>query len=92
MKLRPGVAFALAALSVLLVASSGCSYYQTSDGGSGTPPANTIWITNYKFNPSTLTVSAGTTVTWINKDSVAHTVTSPGNFDSGNIAAGGQYT
>jgi plastocyanin len=37
--------------------------------------------------PSTLTVSVGTTVTWTNKDSVSHTVTSNDNlFESGTLA------
>ena len=42
---------------------------------------NEIWIQSDGFNPRTLTVSAGTTVTWINKDDQDHTVDSgtPGN-------------
>lgn len=43
-------------------------------------------ITNYAFSPATLTVKQGTKVTWTNKDSVNHTVTSdagPDSFDSG---------
>ena len=33
-------------------------------------------INNFSFTPQTLTVRAGTTVTWVNKDDVPHTVTS----------------
>jgi plastocyanin len=34
-----------------------------------------IAIDNFTFTPSTLTVAAGTTVTWVNHDDVPHTVT-----------------
>ncbi len=37
---------------------------------------NEVVIDNYSFSPQTLTVSAGTTVTWINHDDVPHTVLS----------------
>lgn len=33
-------------------------------------------ILNYKFDPETLTVPAGTTVTWVNHDEVPHSVMS----------------
>ncbi len=35
-----------------------------------------VIIAGYSFNPSSMTIKAGTTVTWINMDMVAHTVTS----------------
>lgn len=40
-------------------------------------PATTaaVTISNFLFNSSKLTVKVGTTVTWTNNDSVAHTVT-----------------
>lgn len=46
--------------------------------------ANTVTIQDYSFQPSTLTVPKGTTVTWHNLGSVDHTVTSDKNgmFDS----------
>jgi len=37
---------------------------------------NLIIISGYSFNPASLTVGRGTIVTWINRDFVAHTVTS----------------
>jgi plastocyanin len=45
------------------------------------PPADTkttstVQIDNFSFTPQTLTVRAGTIVTWINKDDVPHTITS----------------
>jgi len=36
---------------------------------------NTVLILNYAYVPADLTVSVGTTVTWINQDAVGHTVT-----------------
>jgi amicyanin len=40
-----------------------------------------INIKNFAFNPSTVTIKAGTIVTWVNNDSAPHTVTS----DSGSL-------
>ena len=36
--------------------------------------ANEIGIDNFNFTPATITVKAGTTVTWINKDDVPHLI------------------
>jgi plastocyanin len=38
---------------------------------------NKVVIDNFTFRPATLTVPAGTAVTWVNHDDVPHTVTSP---------------
>ena len=52
-----------------------------------TPAQANVNISGFAFVPSTLTVSVGTTVTWTNKDSVTHTVTSNDNlFNSGDLA------
>jgi plastocyanin len=54
-----------------------------------------VTIEDYSFAPATLTVKAGTRVTWTNAGPSAHTVTSDdGAFDSGTLAApsgGGGY-
>lgn len=64
-------------------------------GGNGGPGANEVWIQGMAFVPSSITVSAGTTITWINKDNITHTVTSDTgvtpSFNSGNIGSGGSY-
>ncbi|WP_234436053.1 cupredoxin domain-containing protein [Streptomyces sp. NRRL S-813] len=46
--------------------------------GSSTAPVSghTVAIKNFAFSPATLKVTAGTTVTWTNEDTDAHTVTS----------------
>lgn len=47
-------------------------------------------IKNFAYKPATITVKAGTKVTWTNKDSTNHTVTAnKGAFDLGNFSAGG---
>jgi plastocyanin len=43
-----------------------------------TADPNQVIIKNFAFNPPTLTVPRGTTVTWINKDGDAHTVSAAG--------------
>jgi plastocyanin len=56
---------------------------------------NNVSVQNNAFSPNSITVSVNSTVTWTNKDSYAHTVTSTGGndtYDSGNINAGGTYT
>ena len=42
---------------------------------SETANANEVVIQNFLFQPSTLTVKAGTKVTWINRDDEPHTAT-----------------
>lgn len=46
-----------------------------------------------KYEPASLSVTAGSTVTWVNAGSTAITVTSPdGLFDSETVAAGGAFS
>ncbi|HEY7781364.1 MAG TPA: plastocyanin/azurin family copper-binding protein [Ktedonobacterales bacterium] len=57
---------------------------------------NTSGANPYGFNPASLTVPNGTTVTWVNNTAVPHTSTSdasmPDTWDSGIIGAGGSYS
>ncbi|MCL5072573.1 MAG: cupredoxin family copper-binding protein [Actinobacteria bacterium] len=63
----------------------------TTAGGAGAK--NEISIQGNAFNPDSLTVKVGETVTWINNDSYAHTVTAKtGEFDSGNMASGAEFS
>jgi plastocyanin len=77
---------AIGILMVLgVVAVSGCTS-QTQ------PTSNTVTIQNMAFNPQTLNIKVGTTVTWINNDTVTHDVTSDtGLFTSGNLTNGQSY-
>lgn len=77
---------------------SSCEKSSMNDpgGGNGTPTgpdANEVFIQGNAFNPSSRTVAANTTITWTNKDSTPHTVTSnSGSFDSGTINANGTFS
>jgi len=47
-----------------------------------TPSGPAVTLSGLSFNPDTLTVKAGSTVTWTNMDNTTHTVTSAtGAFD-----------
>ena len=41
-----------------------------------------VHIDNFVFEPAQLTVKAGTTVTWMNRDDIPHTVVCAGKFRS----------
>ena len=61
------------------------------------PPApasgNQVAIDGFAFTPATLTVRAGTTVTWINRDEEPHTVAaSDGSFHSPGMGTGASFT
>jgi len=65
-----------------------------SNGSNGdiNPDVNSIEITGFAFSPSTLTIQAGDSVTWTNKDLVAHTATAVNGFDSGFLEQGESYS
>lgn len=76
----------------LIIVSCGKSTYNSTPNNPTLPP-NTVGLQGMVFGPVTLTVTAGTTVTWDNNDNMAHTVTADDNtFDSGNIAVGTKFT
>lgn len=54
---------------------------------------NTVAIQNFAFSPATVTVKAGTTITWTNRDSDAHTVTAmpAGSFHSPTLNTGQSF-
>jgi plastocyanin len=55
-------------------------------------PSAGVSINNLAFQPQSLQVTAGTTVTWTNNDNTSHTVTSDtGVFDSGTLAPGATF-
>ena len=67
----------------------------TASGGSSTAvSASQIVISNFAFSPKDLTVHPGQTVTVVNNDSTAHTLTAaPGKtFDTGTIEPGKSAT
>ena len=49
-------------------------------------------VSGYNFQPAKLTVKVGTTVHFVNTDTIDHTVTADDNsFDSGDLPAGKTY-
>jgi len=81
--------FTLSLLAVFLFAA--CEEENNEEGNNG-PGENEVWMEDIAFSPASKSVPVGTTVKWINKDDVDHTVTSSeGLFDSGHIAAGEIY-
>jgi plastocyanin len=85
-RLLTGIAFLFITISI----SSGCKKTMND----GVPGINEVWIQDKAFNPNYISISSGTTITWTNKEGVAHTVT--GNdglpFDSGSIATNGTWS
>jgi plastocyanin len=65
-------------------------------GTASTEPSETkIAIENFSFEPKSVTILAGASVTWVNKDDVPHTVTAQGDnpaFDSGALDTDDKFT
>ena len=77
--------------------SAGTSYgNEVSFTTTSAPGINEVWIQGSAFTPATITVSAGTTIKWTNKDVAAHTVTNDSGeaeiFDSGSMANGATFS
>jgi plastocyanin len=54
--------------------------------------ANAVAISGFAFQPATITVKVGQTVTWTNRDPAQHTVTEQGGaFTSPVLASGSAY-
>jgi len=68
----------------------------TSASATKTPSSNnvTVNIKNFVFDPATTTIKPGTRVTWVNNDSVPHTVTSDSGslLNSGTLAPGQSFS
>jgi plastocyanin len=82
----PVAVFAVLGAVMLIAAACGSSSASPSTAtasaaGGGATAA--VVIKNFAFTPQTITVKAGTTVTWTNQDSVQHTVTSADSIKVG---------
>ena len=80
------VATATTPAATATTAASGCT-----DGATGT---QTVTIAGFAFAPATLSVPAGTAVTWTNQDATTHTATADDGkaFDCKPIGAGASMT
>jgi plastocyanin len=75
---------------------------QAQEGGTEAPSAQnarasprSVSITHFLFEPKEVVVPVGTTVTWVNGDDVAHTVTSTASsplFDSRTLRAAATFS
>ena len=69
------------------------SCYKSKSSYNISPTSYKITMKNSVFSPASLTVVAGSNVTWMNDDTVIHTVTATdGSFNSGDIAIGSSYS
>jgi plastocyanin len=73
------------AFCLLLLVSAATRVTRAADASTADASAtDTVTIRNFMFSPMTLTVKAGATVTWNNRDNEPHTVVSDaGLFRSG---------
>lgn len=89
--------FTLSAIAGVLIVAAGCgsSSSPTTPSGSTSPQGPGIDFTiningdrgSQSYSPSPLNMRVGQVVNWHNLDSIEHTATLAGTFDSGNIAA-----
>jgi len=94
-RLLLSTAFLLAILTILSSCSKTTDYNtpDTTPGTKGGPGTNEVWLQNMAFSPATITVTAGTTIKWTNKEQAVHTVTSDnGLFDSGSMGNGSTFS
>jgi plastocyanin len=101
--LAPGLSMPLAwilAAAMFLVGCGSSSNSYGNNGGGGctasTATATTsITVSDFKFTPSCIKITAGDTVTWTNTGLPTHTVTNdsgaPETFDSGALGASGTF-
>ena len=64
----------------------------TATGGGEATESGDVTIADFKFDPESVTVKVGGTVSWTNEDSAAHTATAkdgaPSSFDTGSLDQG----
>ena len=74
---------ATATLAFALTACSDASTPTTTEPSTTKPTSATVQVRNIAFEPTTIKIAVGDTVTWTNEDIVRHTVTSgiPGEPD-----------
>ena len=71
--MKPILLFILFALRVWLAAFAGEASHDPTGSTAGN---NKIEIRDFMFNPPTITVKSGETITWVNRDEEPHTIVS----------------
>jgi plastocyanin len=102
MSAHPRQIFYLACMILLVVSclAAGCSSSPAPSAATTAPASggggNSVTIKNFAFDPSTLTMKAGTTVTWVNNDGASHALASdagsPEAFSSSSLSTGASFT
>jgi plastocyanin len=69
---KSSLSIGMVSLFAILTILNSCQKSKDDTG----PGTNEVFIQGSAFNPSTITVTANSTITWTNKDAAAHTVTS----------------
>jgi amicyanin len=82
MKIKHTLLCSAIVVTFILAALSGCGASPNDNPEPSAPDGNTVIIENFEYQPAEITIQAGETVTWINKDSAKHTATGD-TFDSG---------
>ena len=83
-----------ATAAVAVVAGQTATVSLTLAQTGGTPQSGNVGVSvaDFSFTPASLTIAAGSTVTWKNDGQVTHTATADGTeFDSGNLASGASF-
>src|SRR5258707_12802739 len=57
----------------------------TNPEGTNPPDLLTVTIKNGVYSPNPVTVKVGQSVNWLNSDTIPHSATDPGVFDTGSI-------
>lgn len=96
--LLTAVAIAVGAVLIIVLTKDPSSGDSTSASApsSSTPSAGgsagggdvKINISDFKFKPDTVTVKAGSSITWVNEDTASHTATAKDGFDTGTLNKG----
>ena len=95
---RTGFLLVLAGLVATVAAGCGTARPGAGSPGGARGAETRVSIQTFQFQPGDLTVRAGTRVTWVNQDDIAHTVTSgtpekrDGRFDAPLAAKGATFS
>lgn len=84
--------------TLLIVAIVFLSAVSCSKNNNNNNATNQVAMVDFSFNPDSLSISVGDTVTWVNQGAYDHTTTSgevnspDGLWDSGAMAPGAKYS
>lgn len=86
------ILFTLVLVSSLALMGAACTKQApaTEQSTTNQPVAAQVTISNFSFQPASLTIKAGETVTWINQDRAPHTVKGAG-FSSPTLLQGNSW-